>query len=42
VQVKIGQHVSGGSSILALAPVAPPAEGRTELTGAQREQGARR
>lgn len=42
VQVKIRQHVSGGSSILALSPVAQTAEGRTELTGAQREQGARR
>ena len=42
VQVKIGQHVSGGSSILALAPVTQPADGLNELTGAQREQGARR
>jgi phosphatidylserine decarboxylase len=42
VQVKIGQHVAGGSSILALAPVTHPAEGRPELTGAQREQGVRR
>lgn len=42
VQVKIGQHVAGGSSILALAPVMQPAEGLNELTGAQREQGARR
>ena len=42
VQVKIGQHVAGGSSILALAPVTQPADRRNELTGAQREQGARR
>jgi phosphatidylserine decarboxylase len=42
VQVKIGQHVAGGSSILALAPVTQPAVRRNELTGAQREQGARR
>ncbi len=42
VQVKIGQHVAGGSSILALAPVTQPADRRIELTGAQREQGARR
>ena len=40
VQVKIGQHVAGGSSILALAPVTQPADRRIELTGAQREQGA--
>jgi len=42
VQVKIGQHVSGGSSILALAPVTPSPDRRNELAGAQREQGARR
>ena len=42
VQVKVGQHVAGGSSILALAPVTQPAERGNELTGAQREQGARR
>ena len=42
VQVKVGQHVAGGSSILALAPVAQPVEGGKELAGAQREQGARR
>jgi phosphatidylserine decarboxylase len=42
VQVKIGQHVAGGSSILALAPV-PPSPGSSQvLTGTQREQGARR
>jgi phosphatidylserine decarboxylase len=42
VQVKIGQHVAGGSSILALAGVAQPVYGGAELTGARREQGARR
>ena len=42
VQVKVGQHVAGGSSILALAPVSQPAGGRTDLAGAQREQGVRR
>jgi phosphatidylserine decarboxylase len=42
VQVKVGQHVAGGSSILALAPVRHTTEGGNELTGAQREQGARR
>jgi phosphatidylserine decarboxylase len=42
VQVKIGQHVAGGSSILAVAPVPQPAEPRREPSGAEREQGARR
>lgn len=42
VQVKIGQHVAGGSSILALAPVTQLADRGNELTGAQREQGVRR
>jgi phosphatidylserine decarboxylase len=42
VQVKVGQHVAGGSSILALAPVTQPADRRHELTGAQRQPGARR
>jgi phosphatidylserine decarboxylase len=42
VQVKVGQHVSGGSSILAVAPVAAPSGERGDvLTGAQREKGAR-
>lgn len=41
VQVKVGQHVAGGSSILALAPVTQPTDRRNELAGAQREQGAR-
>lgn len=39
VQVKVGQHVSGGSSILALAPVTAPAPGKDELIGAEREKG---
>ncbi len=39
VQVKIGQHVAGGSSILAVAPVAAD---RSPTAGAQREQGVRR
>jgi phosphatidylserine decarboxylase len=42
VQVKAGQHVAGGSSILALAPVTQPADRRDEPAGAQREQGVRR
>ncbi len=37
VQVKVGQHVSGGSSILALAALPASA-----LPGAQREEGVRR
>jgi phosphatidylserine decarboxylase len=42
VQVKVGQHVSGGSSILALAPVTAPAPGKDELIGAEREKGVPR
>jgi phosphatidylserine decarboxylase len=38
VQVKIGQHVAGGSSILALAPVAAD---RSQPAAAPREQGVR-
>jgi len=38
VQVKIGQHVAGGSSILALAPVAVD---RSQPSAAPREQGVR-
>jgi phosphatidylserine decarboxylase len=42
VQVKIGQHVAGGSSILALAPV-PQSRGSSQvLIGTKREEGARR
>jgi phosphatidylserine decarboxylase len=42
VQVKVGQHVAGGSSILALARVTPAGTPSHELTVAQREKGARR
>ena len=42
VQVKVGQHVAGGSSILALAPVTPAITPPTELTGADAAKGVRR
>jgi phosphatidylserine decarboxylase len=41
VQVKVGQHVAGGSSILALAPVTPAVAPSNELTGAQAGKGVR-
>ncbi len=41
VQVKVGQHVSGGSSILALLPVNAPVRPRDELAAARRDRGSR-
>jgi phosphatidylserine decarboxylase len=41
VQVKVGQHVAGGSSILALARVTLAGAPSKELTGAQSQTGAR-
>jgi phosphatidylserine decarboxylase len=42
VQVKIGQHVAGGASILALAPVTAPARPEVDGKGAEREKGVSR
>ena len=42
VQVKVGQHVAGGSSILALAPVAAPARPDSDVASAEREKGVPR
>jgi phosphatidylserine decarboxylase len=42
VQVKVGQHVAGGSSILALARVTPDGTPSHELAGARSEKGVRR
>jgi phosphatidylserine decarboxylase len=42
VQVKVGQHVAGGSSILALASITPAGTPSQELTGARSEKGVRR
>jgi phosphatidylserine decarboxylase len=42
VQVKVGQHVAGGSSILALARVTQAGTPSKELTGARSEKGVRR
>jgi phosphatidylserine decarboxylase len=42
VQVKVGQHVAGGSSILALARVTSAGTPSNELTGTQSEKGGLR
>ncbi|MBZ5629334.1 MAG: phosphatidylserine decarboxylase [Acidobacteriia bacterium] len=42
VQVRVGQHVAGGSSILALAPVSAPASPEREPRNAEREKGVLR
>lgn len=42
VQVKVGQHVAGGASILALAPVTAPARPEEPKSAAEREKGVPR
>ena len=42
VQVRIGQHVAGGSSILAIAVLPEPAPSSEPRSEAQREEGVRR